>query len=1388
MRIGGLRDRLAVKPVLEPEQLAGHQPDGHQRQTADDYVGHLGKPFLPDEPTHRGSGRQPVRPILGGVSDPVVGDVRALRARLDGLMIRDAARLGRRLKSLRGPISAAKLEDLARQVSAAETIVAARAAAVPEITYPDLPVSQFRGELATAIRDHQVVVVAGETGSGKTTQLPKICLELGRGVRGVIGHTQPRRLAARTVAERIAEELGSPLNADRKGAIAPVGYTVRFSDQAGDRTLIKLMTDGILLAEVQRDRRLLRYDTLIIDEAHERSLNVDFLLGYLHQLLPRRPDLKVIVTSATIEPQRFAAHFSSGGAPIIEVSGRTYPVEIRYRPLELARAVDDDDDPDDPDHEVVRIEPRDQTEAIVDAIEELSAEPPGDILVFLSGEREIRDTAEAVRAAMPSLEVLPLYARLPTAEQQKVFTPNKSNLNRRIVLATNVAETSLTVPGVRYVVDPGTARISRYSRRTKVQRLPIEPVSQASAAQRAGRSGRTAPGVCIRLYSEQDFADRPRFTDPEILRTNLAAVILQMAALQLGDVEDFPFLDPPERRSVNDGVQLLQELGAFDASGAITDMGRRLAQLPVDPRIARMILQADTEGCLREVLVLAAALSIPDPRERPADRDEAARAKHARFADETSDFLSFLNLWKYLRGQRKAMSGSAFRRMCREDFLHYLRIREWQDLNGQLRSIAAGIGLRAGEESDDSQSADPARIHAALVAGLLSHVGLREGESREYAGARNAKFVLAPGSVLTKRPPRWIVVADLVETSRLYGRIAARIEPETVERIAGHLVQRTYSEPHWDAQRGAVLAYERVTLYGLPLVPRRRVAYAAVDPPVARELFIRHALVDGDWHTPHRFFADNASLRAQLAEMEERARRRDLLVDDDEIHAFYDSRIPAEVVSARHFDGWWKKQRHLTPELLTMTREDLLRVHDADGDRPDHWQADDLALPLSYRFSPGDDDDGVTVHVPVGVLARLGGDQFSWQVPALREELITALIRSLPKDLRRNFVPAPDTARALLADLGPSSESVLDTLQRELHRRTGVLVPTTAFDLGKLPSHLRVTFAVEGPDGAEVARGKDLSELQMRLAGEATRAVTDAVGSDLQRNGLRAWPGDLAELPQTVENNVAGHRVHGFPGLVESGDTAGIRVFATAAERDAAMRAGLRRLLRLNTPSPGKSLEKSLDPRKRLMLGANPGGSLQALLEDCADAAIDVLAPVPVWTKDDFNALQQRVSADLAATTAAILDRVEKVLTALQEVEVALPDVPPPAHAEAIADIRVQLAALMPGRFVTATGARHLADLNRYLTAIVRRLERLPHAISADHERMQRVASVENAYEELLQALSPIRASADDVREIARMIQEFRVSLWAQQLGTPKPVSEQRIYRAIDAVLSSSGR
>ncbi|MFZ0163050.1 MAG: ATP-dependent RNA helicase HrpA, partial [Trebonia sp.] len=828
------------------------------------------------------------------------------------------------------------------------------------------------------------------------------------------------RIAARTVAERIAEETSTQLG-------TAVGYKVRFTDKSGDNTLVKVMTDGILLNEIASDRDLYRYDTLIIDEAHERSLNIDFILGYLRQLLPRRPDLKVIITSATIDPERFAAHFAIDDqpAPIIEVSGRTYPVEVRYRPIA---------DPEQRD-----TEDRDQIQAISDAIDELSANGPGDILVFFSGEREIRDTADALKGRK-NLEVLPLYGRLSAAEQHRVFElpASRTMSHRRVVLATNVAETSLTVPGIRYVIDPGTARISRYSLRTKVQRLPIEPISQASADQRKGRCGRVADGICIRLYSEEDFDSRPEYTDPEIQRTNLASVILQMAAARLGDVRAFPFVDPPDPRSITDGVRLLEELNAMK-SDRLTDTGRKMARLPVDPRIARMIIEADRQGCAREVLVIAAALSIQDPRERPADNQQAADTAHRRFAQPESDFLTFLALWDYLTDRQRELSGSAFRRMCRAEFLNYLRVREWQDLHAQLQSLSADLGL-----STDSSSSERARVHTALLAGLLSHVGMKvvltarpgtppERGRRplpEYLGARGTRFAIFPGSALARKPPDWVVAAELVETSRLWGRIVASVEPEWVEPVAAHLVKRSYSEPRWSKSRGAVIATEKVTLYGIPIVADRTVNFDRTDPVASRELFIRHALVEGDWETRHHFFRDNATLLAEAAELEQRARRRGLVAGEDALFEFYDARVPADVTSARHFDAWWKRQRHQTPDLLTLTLDDLLSAEAAealelDSAYPEVWTSEtqgpaaagQRALSLSYAFEPGTETDGVTIDIPLSTLNQARPEEFSWQVPGLRHELVTELIRSLPKALRRELVPAPDVAREVLARL-----------------------------------------------------------------------------------------------------------------------------------------------------------------------------------------------------------------------------------------------------------------------------------------------------------------------------------------------------------------------------------
>jgi ATP-dependent helicase HrpA len=1294
-----------------------------------------------------------------------------LAPRICALLPADERRLGRRLEGVRRvrdeAARSAVLAEIVAEIAAAERRVADRLAAAPAVTYPaELPVSQRRDDISAAIRDHQVVIVAGETGSGKTTQLPKICLELGRGIRGTIGHTQPRRIAARTVAERIAEEVGTSLG-------ETVGYKVRFTDQVSDQTMIKVMTDGILLAELQQDRMLRRYDTLIIDEAHERSLNIDFILGYLKQLLPRRPDLKVIITSATIETGRFAEHFAgpAGPAPIIEVSGRTYPVEVRYRPLVDDTVADDEESADS--------EPLDQIEAIGRAVDELGAEGPGDILVFLSGEREIRDTADALnRRDLRHTEILPLYARLSSAEQHRVFQPHPG---RRIVLATNVAETSLTVPGIRYVIDPGTARISRYSHRLKVQRLPIEPVSQASANQRAGRCGRTSDGICIRLYSADDFAARPQFTDPEILRTNLASVILQMTAIGLGDLAAFPFVDPPDRRTVADGIKLLEELGALGGNRKLTPLGRQLAQLPVDPRLARMVVEADRNGCVAEVMVIAAALSIQDPRERPQDKQQAADEKHGRFADRDSDFISFLNLWRYLRQQQQESSSSQFRRMCRAEFLNYLRVREWQDIYSQLKQVARTLGLVVVE--NDGAAPDAQRVHTALLSGLLSHVGLKDVDKHEYLGARGAKFAIFPGSALFKKQPRWVMAAELVETTRLWGRVAARIEPEWAEALAPHLVKRSYSEPHWEKKQGAVLAFEKVTLYGLPIVPSRKVNYGRVDPVLSRELFIRHALVERDWDTHHRFYADNAKLLAGIEELEHRSRRRDILVDDETVYAFYDARIPADIVSARHFDAWWKKARRATPELLTFTRELLVNAG-RDGvdpdDYPDAWLVDGVALPLSYQFEPGAAADGVTVQVPLTLLNRLDADDLGWQVPGLRQEVVVALIRALPKALRTNFVPVPDWAAAALDRVTPRAGSLPDAIGAELRRLTGTVVPRDAWRPDAVPDHLRINVRVVDEAGRAVAEGRDLELLRRNLAPKVQQTISAAAG-DIERRGLTT--GDIPTVPQRVERVRGGYRVSVFPALVDEGDSVAVRVFETEAEQAEAMRAGTRRLLLLTLPPAARYLQGRLDNTAKLALSRSPYRSIADLLDDCAGAAVDKLvadAGGPAWDKAGFARLRASVRADLVDAVANVLTQVQAVLGTAYEVEQRLSGTRDPALVPALADIRRQLTGLVHPGFVTETGWRQLHHLPRYLRAIVHRLDRLPGTLARDRQLMASVLTIEQEYRELRAEFGVGGPADEGLREIRWMIEELRVNLFAQSLGTAYPVSDKRIFKAMD--------
>jgi len=1324
-------------------------------------------------------------------SEPSRIDVGDLRRRLDAVMLRDRRRLGRRLDGVRRTRDAAKkdhqLRKVAEDVVRAEQRIAARRDSLPTITYPDLPVSARRDDIAAAIRDHQVVVVAGETGSGKTTQIPKILLELGRGITGQIGHTQPRRIAARAVADRVAEELDVELG-------EAVGYQVRFTDHSSERTLVKVMTDGVLLAEIQNDRLLERYDTIVIDEAHERSLTIDFLLGYLKEILPRRPDLKVVVTSATIDTTRFSEHFASADgapAPVVEVSGRTYPVEVRYEPY----GVDDGDE-------------RDQVQAICDAVVSLQHAGPGDVLVFLSGEREIRDTSDALAGLkLRDTEIVPLYARLSSAEQHRVFEPHSG---RRVVLATNVAETSLTVPGIRYVVDPGTARISRYSSRLKVQRLPIEAISQASANQRSGRCGRVADGIAIRLYSEEQFLSRPEFTEPEILRTNLASVILQMAALGLGEIAGFPFVESPDARNISDGVQLLRELGALqpDRVVTLTEVGRRLARLPLDPRLGRMVLEAEKQGVVDQVLVIASALSIQDPRERPVDKQAQADQQHARFRDPTSDFLSFLALWTFLREQQHDRTGNAFRRMCRDEFLHYLRIREWQDVHAQLRQSCKDLGIAVGpgRSADVSaEAADPAAVHKALLAGLLSHIGSYDTARRDYLGARGARWAIHPGSALSRKPPAFAMAAELVETARLFGRVAARVDPEWVEQVAGDLVSRSYSEPRWSKKRGAVIADERVTLYGVPLVVGRRVQFSRIDPVVSRELFIRHALVQGEWASHHRFVADNARLVAEVAELEDRVRRRGLVVDDEVLVEFFEQRIPREATDMRAFDTWWKAARRDAPDLLTYPRELLVRdaADDVEGEFPRRWTfgSFDAELPLTYAFEPGAEHDGVTVDLPVALLPQAHADDFLWQVPGRREEVVTALIRGLPKNLRTSFVPAPDTARAVLPllEAGEQRHGLLDALGHALTRLTGVVVPYDAWAPESLPEHLRVTLRVVDDAGAVLASGKDVETLQTELAPAVQRTIS-AASRGVELVGLIGFP--PGGVPSVVEEAHGDHVVQGWPALVDAETSVDLRVLVTHAEQVVAMRSGVRRLLRLAITPPVRYVVGVLSTREKLALGHTPHGSVPLLIDDAFGACLDAGA-VHAATQDAATRTALGFHDGLPFTPAAysacldvardsigddLLKAVKQAAAILElatEARMALSAVSSPKLMAMRHDVTAQLDDLLPSGFITAAGVDRLPDLQRYLRAVLRRLDTAPQDTGRDAERQAQVERVVEDWQATLEALHPAERETDAARAVRWTVEELRVNLFAQNLGTKHPVSPQRIRKSLDTLLTT---
>ncbi len=1294
------------------------------------------------------------------MSQPNQNSVSTLKSALKDCMIRDRFRFSKRIHA------AAKINNEASKHAAFDAIALGMAKSMqvahlreidrPKINYPDLPVSQRRDDIAEAIANNQVVIIAGETGSGKTTQLPKICMELGRGKFGMIGHTQPRRLAARTVAARIAEELESQVG-------GYIGYKVRFNDQVSDKSQVKLMTDGILLAEIQNDRYLNQYDTIIIDEAHERSLNIDFIMGYLRELLPKRPDLKVIITSATIDPERFSNHFNK--APIIEVSGRTYPVETRYRPL-----YEDGDDSE-----------RDQLQGIFDAVDELCDEGLGDILIFMNGEREIRDTADALtKRKIRDTEVVPLYARLSSAEQNRVF---QSHVGRRIVLSTNVAETSLTVPGIRYVIDPGTARISRYSYRTKVQRLPIEAVSQASANQRKGRCGRVAEGICIRLYSEEDFLGRPEFTDPEILRTNLASVILQMTSIGLGDIQAFPFVEAPDNRNIQDGVRLLEELGAFNAQASdpkkrLTKMGRQLARLPIDPRLARMVLEAPKLGCLKEVMVIASALSIQDPRERPSDKQQASDEKHKRFHDKESDFLAFVNMWSYLKEQQAELTGNQFRKQCKKDFLNYLRVREWQDVYFQVSQVMKELDVKINDQEGNYQS-----IHTALLSGMLSHIGLKDQEKNEYQGARNARFGIFPGSGLFKKQPKWVMVAELVETSKLWGRIAAKIQPEWIEPLAPHLIKRSYSEPHWEKKTAAVMAYEKVMIYGIPIVAKRKINYGAIDVPVCREIFIRSALVEGDWDNRHAFFKQNQKLLQEVEDLEHKSRRRDILIDDDELAEFYDQRVSTEVVSGRHFDSWWKKASVSNPDQLSFEKEMLFRgdaSHITDLDYPNFWHQDGLKLKLSYQFEPGQDSDGVTVHIPLPILNQVETNGFDWQIPGLRQELVISLIKALPKPVRRNFVPAPNYADAFLARCTPLEMPLLDALEKELRRMTGFEVLREDWKLEQIPDHLKVTYRVVDHRNRKLQESKNLYDLKEGLKEKVQQTLSQVADDDIEQKGLKTW--SFGELPELYKQKRGGFEVKAYPALVDNKDSVEIKLFETPEEQISAMRSGQRRLILLNVPSPIKYLHSNLPNKSKLGLYFNPYGRVLDLIDDCIGCGIDKLVEERggmVREPEKFEALKEHVRAELGDTVVEVAKQVEAILTTAFTINKKLKGRVDLSMAFALSDIKAQIDSLIFKGFATECGWSRLADIHRYMKAIERRMEKLPLDPNKDRVQLLKVESVVKEYKELLNKIPKGQPVPEKIKEIRWMLEELRVSFFAQQLGTPYPISDKRIKNII---------
>ncbi|MCX7627074.1 MAG: ATP-dependent RNA helicase HrpA [Methylophilaceae bacterium] len=1278
-----------------------------------------------------------------------------LETQLSQCMLADQFFLRRRLQQARAWLDQGKpldvmLGEIATHIDASQQRYLERRQRLPKPAFaPDLPVNQKKDEIAAAIANHPVVIVCGETGSGKTTQLPKICLELGRGVGGLIGHTQPRRIAARSVASRIAQELNTPL-----GEV--VGYKVRFNDKLHDTAYIKLMTDGILLAETQSDRFLEAYDTLIIDEAHERSLNIDFLLGYLKQLLPRRADLKVIVTSATLDAERFSRHFDN--APVIEVSGRMYPVEVRYRPLQT----DDEDAVEEA-----------MEEAICDVVDDLSRLGGGDILVFLPGEREIRDTAEHLRKHHPKgAEILPLYARLSIEDQQKVFRPSSG---RRIVLATNVAETSLTVPGIKYVIDTGLARVNRYSPRAKVEQLQIEKISQAAARQRAGRCGRVSNGICVRLYSEEDFNNRPAFTDPEILRSSLASVILRMAALRLGDVVAFPFIDTPHPRLIADGYQLLQELGAVDEQRHITELGQQLARLPIDPRIGRMILAAKQENCLKEILIIGAALAIEDPRDRPMDKREAADQAHAKFADERSDFMSFLKLWDwYDDALRHKKSNRDLLNKCHQNFLSFLRLKEWRELHGQLTGIVADMGLRP-----NTQEASYDAIHRALLAGLLGNIGFKDGEGDGYLGARGIRFFIAPGSGLKKRRPRWVMAAELVETAKLYARCVAEIDPDWIEPLARGLTRRHYSDPRWDRGRAQVVAWERVSLYGLTIVPKRRVHYGPIAPTESREIFIREALANMEFDTRAPFFAANKKLIAEVEELEHKARRQDVLVDEHALYAFYDARIPAGIHNGITFEKWRQQAEKDQPRLLYLTREDLMRhtaANITEAQFPELLALGGVEVPLKYRFEPGHPLDGVTATIPLALLNQLDPTAAEWLVPGMIREKITYLVKTLPKTVRRVCVPVPEFVTGFLEQVKMGEGKLLEALAAYIQQRTGLKVSASDWDTVMFPPHLLMNFRIVDDAGRELAMGRDWAALKKQL-GQAAQLSFRNASPDIERAGLKQW--DFGDLPEKLDFTRNGRQMTGYPALEDNGDSVAVKLFDTESAAQESHRKGVRRLMRFELKEQMKQLEKGLPGFNQTALLLRHIMSPDELREDMltaiADRAFIGEDDLP-RTQAEFMQLKQRARTRLPAVVEGAARLAQAIAAELQPLVQTLSSLPA-AQSRLKREAEEQLARLLPKRFFSTTPWARLQHLPRYLKALRLRLEKSPANPERDARHAQAIQMLWQRWEERMVAAKKTDSVTPALEDFRWLIEELRVSLFAQELKTPFPVSVKRLEK-----------